>query len=67
MLLKHTKKGTIVRLYENHPEGILYVRCHYERSSKMYMLIKESEHHGPGQYPESAIRYRSGDTEVEVA
>jgi len=32
----------------------------------MYMLIKESEHQGPGQYSESAIRYLSGDTEVET-
>ena len=61
MLVKHTKKGSIVKLH-----GVLYVRCHYERSSKMYMLIKESEHQGPGQYPESAIRYVSGDTEVKA-
>ena len=67
MLLKHTKKGTLIRLYETHPEGTLFVRSHYDRSSRMYMLIKESEHHGAGLYPESAIRYRSGETAVEVA
>jgi hypothetical protein len=61
MLVKHTKKGSIVKFY-----GVLYVRCHYDRSSKMYMLIKESEHQGPCQYSESAIRYLSGDTEVET-
>jgi len=63
MLLRKTKYGAIVRLDS---EGISYVRCNYDRSYKEYMLIKESEYQGPGQYPDSAILFLPGSTNVEV-
>ena len=62
MLLKETKLRDVVTA----PNGQRYVRCGYDRRSKTYMLIKESEYQGPTQYAAHQLAFLPGNTEVSV-